>query len=200
MATVLLYGHLAREFGKRHEFDISSPGEAVRAMKANYPGFEQAVLGHTSGYHVLVGFEDKVGASIGDVMSQREVIRIVPAVAGAGIETIAFWVFANTALGVAASWVVGAVISIALSVALSSIASALLAPDKADPSGSERAENKPSYLFNGPVNTMAQGHPVSVGYGRLLIGSQVISAGLTVEQIPVEQIPVGNPIGTGLWE
>lgn len=185
MATVLLYGHLAREFGKRHEFDISSPGEAVRALKANYTGFEAAVLNHTGGYHVLVGFEDKVGASIGDVMSQREVIRIVPAVAGAGIATIAFWLFANTALGVAASWVVGGLISVALSVALSSIASALFAPDKADPSGSERAENKPSYLFNGPVNTTVQGHPVAVGYGRLLIGSQVVSAGLTVEQIPI---------------
>lgn len=185
MATVLLYGHLAQKYGKRHEFEISSPGEAVRALKANYPDFEQAVLGHAGGYHILVGFEDRVGASISDVMSQREVIRIVPSVAGAGIETLAFWFFANTALGVAASWVAGAIVSIAISVAVSSIASALFAPDKADVTGSERAENKPSYLFNGPVNTTAQGHPVAVGYGRLRIGSQVVSAGLSVEQIPV---------------
>lgn len=185
MATVLLYGHLAQKYGKRHQFEISSPGEALRALKANYPGFEQAVFEHGGGYHVLVGFEDRTGPRVGDVMSQREVVRIVPAVAGAGIETFAYWFFANTSLGVTASWVAGAVVSIALSVAVSSIASALLAPDMSDVGDSERAENKPSYLFNGPVNTTAQGHPVAVGYGRLRVGSQVVSAGLSVEQIPV---------------
>ena len=186
MTTILLYGHLAQKYGKRHEFVISNPGEAVRALKANYPDFEQTVLEHSGGYHVMVGFEERIGPKVNDVMSSREVIRIVPSVSGSGIETIAFWVFANTSLGVAASWVVGAVISIAISAAISGIASALLAPDKPKAGDSEkRAENKPSYLFNGPVNTTAQGHPVPVGYGRLRIGSQVISAGLSVEQIPV---------------
>lgn len=185
MATVLLYGHLAQKYGRRHQFQISSPAEAVRALKANYPDFEQAVLGHGAGYHVLVGYENRVGPGVSDVNSQREVIRIVPSVSGAGIETMAFWFFANTSLGVAASWVAGAVVSMAISVALSSIATSLFAADPSDPSGSERADNKPSYLFNGAVNTTAQGHPVPVGYGRLRVGSQVVSSGLSVEQIPL---------------
>lgn len=184
MATVLLYGHLAKKYGRRHEFQISNPAEAIRALKANYPGFEQDVLGHGGGYHLLVGYESRMGERLGDVMSEREVIRVVPSVAGAGIETMAFWFFANTSLGVAASWVAGALVSIAISVALSSIASSLLAPDSPDSEGVERAENKPSYLFDGPVNTTAQGHPVPVGYGRLRIGSQVVSVGLSTEQIP----------------
>jgi predicted phage tail protein len=33
-----------------------------------------------------------------------------------------------------------------------------------------------SYLFSGPQNTVNEGGPVPVGYGRLLVGSQVISA------------------------
>ncbi len=33
-----------------------------------------------------------------------------------------------------------------------------------------------SYLFNGPENTVREGGPVFVGYGRLLIGSHVIQA------------------------
>ena len=49
---------------------------------------------------------------------------------------------------------------------------------------SERPENKPSYSFNGAVNTTAQGHPVPVGYGRLIVGSAVISAGIDVDEIP----------------
>jgi len=47
----------------------------------------------------------------------------------------------------------------------------------------EAPSNKPSYAFDGAVNTAAQGNPVPVCYGRLIVGSQVISAGLTVEQI-----------------
>ena len=33
-------------------------------------------------------------------------------------------------------------------------------------------------IFNGSVNTVGQGHPVPVGYGRLRVGSCVISAGI----------------------
>lgn len=40
-----------------------------------------------------------------------------------------------------------------------------------------------SYLFNGPQNTTREGGPVPIGYGRLLIGSQVISASYVVKNI-----------------
>jgi predicted phage tail protein len=33
---------------------------------------------------------------------------------------------------------------------------------------------EPSYTFNGPVNTIGEGGPVPIGYGRLIIGSQQI--------------------------
>jgi predicted phage tail protein len=36
----------------------------------------------------------------------------------------------------------------------------------------ERPENKPSFLFDGPVNTITQGHPVPVGYGKAFVGSR----------------------------
>jgi predicted phage tail protein len=45
--------------------------------------------------------------------------------------------------------------------------------------GSEDALHRPSYNFNGVVNTTAQGHPVALAYGRVICGSAVISAGLT---------------------
>lgn len=49
--------------------------------------------------------------------------------------------------------------------------------------GGNGADNSPSYVFNGAVNTTAQGHPVPIGYGRMMVGSAVISAGITVEEI-----------------
>ena len=57
-------------------------------------------------------------------------------------------------------------------------------PDAQASEPSERPENKPSYSFNGAVNTTAQGHPVPVGYGRLVVGSAVISAGIDVDEVP----------------
>jgi len=42
--------------------------------------------------------------------------------------------------------------------------------------------NTPSYAFNGPINTEAQGHPVPYfAGGPMWIGSAVISAGISVE-------------------
>ncbi|HCW20974.1 MAG TPA: phage tail protein, partial [Achromobacter sp.] len=42
-------------------------------------------------------------------------------------------------------------------------------------------DNGASYNFNGPVNTSAQGIPVPVLYGRMIVGSAVISAGIYAE-------------------
>jgi predicted phage tail protein len=61
----------------------------------------------------------------------------------------------------------------------------MIAPTAKAQDPSERPENQPSYVFNGAVNTTAQGHPVPVGYGRLIVGSAVISAGIDVDEIPI---------------
>lgn len=54
----------------------------------------------------------------------------------------------------------------------------LISPQMKGLSAKDSAENKPSYNFNGAVNTTAQGNPVPLGYGRMIIGSAVISAGI----------------------
>ena len=43
-----------------------------------------------------------------------------------------------------------------------------------------------SYLFSGPVNVLNEGGPVPLGYGRLIVGSQVVMATYSVEQQNVE--------------
>lgn len=39
-----------------------------------------------------------------------------------------------------------------------------------------------SYLFSGPINTIGEGNPIPVGYGTMLIGSNVISAGYNITE------------------
>ncbi len=53
-----------------------------------------------------------------------------------------------------------------------------------------------SYLFNGPENTIREGGPVYVAYGRLLVGSHVIQSAVDTLDIDAEVQPKdewGNP-------
>ncbi len=50
-------------------------------------------------------------------------------------------------------------------------------------SSREAAEDRPSFLISGVRNTVEQGNPVAVAYGRVRVGGTIISAGLEVEQI-----------------
>ena len=54
-------------------------------------------------------------------------------------------------------------------------ASMLLAPDVPDGSSASKAEN---YLFSGPVNTVKQGSPIPLVYGRMITGSKTIMGSL----------------------
>ena len=46
-----------------------------------------------------------------------------------------------------------------------------------------RPEDRPSFLFNGIVNNSQQGGPVPLVFGRHLVGSIVVSAGINAEDI-----------------
>ena len=54
-------------------------------------------------------------------------------------------------------------------------AAMMLAPDVPDGNSSEKSEN---YLFGGPVNTVKQGEPLRLVYGRAIVGSKTISASI----------------------
>lgn len=69
---------------------------------------------------------------------------------------------------------------------ISGIAGMLTPTPKISPqdySQREQADQRPSYIFNGAVNTVEQGGPIPVVYGRMYIGSTVISGGIKAEQI-----------------
>ncbi len=46
-----------------------------------------------------------------------------------------------------------------------------------------------SYLFNGPQNTIREGGPVFVGYGRLVVGSHVIQTANDTVDVSAEVVP-----------
>jgi predicted phage tail protein len=195
MMLVLLYGHLGRRFGRVHRYDARSPAEAVRALCATLPGFRRALV-EGGAYRVLRGGREALAAEqIREPHSTRESLRIVPVVAGAGkglgqillgaaliglsfvpgIQAIGF------SVGPFSFGLSSVFRSIGMNLLFGGISQALTSTPKQQ--SVEAPSNKPSYAFDGAVNTAAQGNPVPVCYGRLIVGSQVVSAGLTVEQI-----------------
>ena len=197
MTTIYLHGHLGRRFGWRWRLDVASPAEAVRAIIANRPDFHAHLAKHSApGYQVFIGPDpvrdaDGLRHPIG-----QQAIKIVPIVAGAakspiigiilGVVIIAAAVvtFQYELIGLYSAGVALAMGGIGASLAIGGITQ-LLAGTPNAPEVQEREANKPSFLFNGPVNTVAQGHPVPIGYGRLRVGSAVISAGITTVDIAV---------------
>jgi hypothetical protein len=69
--------------------------------------------------------------------------------------------------------------SVGVSLALGGIAQMLAPQPKFD---GPQEEQQPSYVFNGAVNTTAQGQPVPVGYGRMIVGSAVIIGGFVKKE------------------
>lgn len=196
MVTVILLGELGRSFGRRHTLAISSAAEAIRALSANFPSFERELVASGErgvGYRVLAG-RDSLNLERLHEPTGSQRITIAPVLSGAGgdglgqillgaaLLAVAWW----NPLGWAASGAFlsqATLYSVGTAMILGGVAQ-MIAPTPKTTEPSERPENKPSYSFNGAVNTTAQGHPVPVGYGRLIVGSAVISAGIDVDEIP----------------
>lgn len=184
MTTVLLYGGLRKQFGKRWMLDIDTPAEAIRAIDANVGGrLRQYLIDHSEpGFHLLVGDRSVGGVEEVAMHTGGQTLKIIPAVAGAkdaiwtviiGVALVwatAGWGFAEGSFGAMA---MSAGSAIGVSLVLGGLAQMLFKPPTqglVDPTGD------PSYAFTGPVNTSAQGHPVPICYGKLRVGSAVISA------------------------
>ena len=190
MTTIKLSGSLAKAFGREHrrQLDSGTTFEAFRALTRTLPGFEAFIReAEKKGLRYAIFRNRKnVGEEELELGGTRE-IRIVPVVAGSksggvfqtvlGAVLIAAGTFipgvAGTPWGVAlqsagASMAIGGVIQ-------------MLSPQLKGLSSREDPDNQPSYAFGGPVNTVAQGNPVGVLYGKRRIGGAIISAGIHAE-------------------
>jgi len=177
MREIRLYGHLGDRFGRVFNLDVKSPAEAIAALAANFPDFRPYLMKHSEpGYRVVVGREaiDKLGL---ETRSEGTTIKIIPVIhgAGAGLKIIV------GAILVVASIFFPFLAPIGIGLIVGGVAQALFAPPTA--TSPEKPNNQPSYTFNGPVNTTKQGNPVPVCYGEMIVGSQVIYAGISVEQL-----------------
>ena len=190
MNEVRLYGHL-RKFGRSFNYDVQTPAEAISALKATIPGFAEYLLKNSEpGYRIVVGKE--VMPSMNHLtMRTSKVIKIVPVVQGAksgGLSIVLGIALVLVAPEFSAVTLMGSVTvgSIATSLGVSLILGGItsMLTHAPTPSDSTRPTNVPSYVFNGAVNVTNQGNPVPLCYGGpMIVGSQLISGGLSAEQV-----------------
>lgn len=194
LRTVRLFGDLGKRFGSVHHFAVKTPSEAVRALSVNFPGFEKHLIDSGSrnvGYQVNVDGRDIDETELSYPLSRE--IHLTPVICGAGSPTakiiigavlIVAGIYVSIQSGGFASWAGGAMINAGIVLMVGGVMQMLSPIPKTEDQGGR----SPSYVFNGPVNTAARG-PVPVGYGRLVVGSAVISAGIVIDDISI-----GDPL------
>lgn len=168
LTEVHLHGALGARFGRLFRLDVRSAVEALQALRCQLPGFN-AALRQSPGFVLLAG-EERLTESMLALETGRKPIHVMPVMAGA--------------TGIEIAVIAGVTITLADVVLTVSIVMALvqlglgLANMSSDTPKADKNQNRTleSYSFNGPVNTVGQGAPVPVGYGRLKVGGHVISS------------------------
>lgn len=193
LTTVKLHGWLGKKYGKTFKMQVSTTAQAVGLLRANFKNFASDVINYNPGYRVHVGKEVIDATELANTTGGKT-IHIIPVIAGsnnvARIVVGAILIYAaltipglQGAAGVGLNTMGQAVFSFGTSLVIGGVMGLLTPTAKPAAFSAESADNRPSYMFNGPVNTVGQGNPVSVLYGQLLVGSQVISAGLATTQL-----------------
>lgn len=182
MKTLVLYGELAETFGPSFTMDVSTPQDALRLMDSNYPGEFRSRLKNKH-FELVLGNRVVPKDHLFMGCSENE-IHLRPVLMGAGAILPLAFTFAipllETALGIEALGLTGQLLFGVATIGVAALLSNLIKPT--NPSSRE-TNQKPSFVFDGPVNTVEQGGPVPLVYGRIRAGSVVISSGLTIQKI-----------------
>lgn len=186
LTTIRLYGKLGAMFGRVHRMAVGSAAEAVSALSSQLEGFSEHLTRSKDdgyGYAVFYGKRNLTEDDLRDPTFGDD-IRIAPIVMGSksgGWFNVIVGVVL-VAVGAVLTWFGGGVIGVPMmkmgaAIAIGGVIQ-LLAPVPGGISARDRPENQPSYAFNGPINTQAQGGCVPVVYGENITGSAVLSAGI----------------------
>ena len=211
MKVVKVYGALRKRLGQcRFELDVATPAQAIKALCVNFPGLNKWLIDSEQdgvGYRVAVSKEKITEQDISPLLmpfSDREVFSITPVVAGAGrgsgriLAGVALIATAIVTGGTSLTFGAGGFSAVAgssigfsvaagnigLALVLSGIATAI-SPQPELNSTLDESVQLESFSFSNVVNTSRQGMPCPIAYGRLFVGSAVLSSGLDVDQVQV---------------
>lgn len=204
LRKIVLHGRLAEQYTDQIELDADDLRMVVSGINSNYNGFADDFV--SGEWHVLRGDPDNKDSmsteEVGMTISDRvKVLHIFPRIEGEGgdgtLQVIlgiviiagAYMLGGPAGFGATAGTFGGATITygnialFGLAMSLSGVAQMMAPmPELGDALAAERAQDKPSFMFNGATNVMVAGGPVPLVYGEFEVGSTVISAGINVEK------------------
>lgn len=187
MRNVYLYGDLAEKYGSHFELEVDSPAEAVHALSVQLPGFRRDFAERD--WHVMRGDKDKPENSLSEEhihfgLGDKD-LHLVPAIEGSKgglFSTVAGAVLTVVGVMTGNPYLTYAGVAMMTYGATQMMA---VTPQQPNYAENEDPSEQPSFLFKGAVNTSTQGIPVPLVYGKVRVGSVVISAGMSSEDIPV---------------
>ncbi|MDX7967692.1 phage minor tail protein L [Escherichia coli] len=189
---ICLHGDLQR-FGRRLSLYVNTAAEAIRALSMQMPGFRRQM--NEGWYQIRIRGEDTapeaVYARLHEPLGEGAVIHIVPRLAGAGKgglqivlgaaaivgsfftagASMALWGSALAAGGFSATTML---FSLGASMILGGVAQ-MLAPKAKVPEYKSTDNGRQNTYFSSLDNMIAQGNPMPVPYGEMLVGSRRIS-------------------------
>ena len=176
MVTVRFYGDL-KQFGAVFKLDIGSVSEAVRALVTQIPGLREHI--EKGSYKVRVD-----GRYIGNDDVQTVVnstLHFTPVVQGAGKNLAAIGQIVVGIVMIVASFYTGGATAVAYfasgaGMILGGVAQLLTKMPSMDPM--KDSEDLKSSSFSNLANMTAQGAPVPLIYGKMMVGSKVLSQGV----------------------
>lgn len=206
MTEIKMLGPMGKRFGRSHWVSLATKttAEAVRWLLANFPdarrylstahekGIAFAVFRGRGPSRENIG-RDQLHEPAGDCITFAPVHQgaksggVLQVVVGA-VLIVAGVIVSGASFG-AASPLGGAMIATGIGMVAGGVIQMLSAKPKLNQANP--ADQQASYIFSGAVNTTAQGNPVPVCYGRMRIGSAVISAGIEAEDYSSAQSNVG---------
>ena len=187
MIKVRFYGAI-KQFGEKFELDCQDTAEVLRALMTQIKGLRQAL--QNGFYKVRIGsqcidsrylekglyyrLKEGMTVHITPVVKGAKRGGVFQAIVGVALIAVAWW----NPLGwtAATAMMVG---GMGASMMLGGVAQMLTKMPSMGGIGNE-TEKKSSTAFNGLQNMAAQGQPVPLAYGRIFVGSMIISQGIEV--------------------
>jgi len=189
MVNVRFYGSL-KQFGTKFRLDCKTPAEVVQALISQIPKLRQFI--QQGLFTVRVGREYLDNRYLEQGLNQHlkddSTVHFTPVLKGskkAGLfQTIVGAVM--VVVGAFTSWAGGAAL-IAGGIGLIAGGVAQMLTKMPSMSTGKDAERKQSTSFSNLSNMAAQGRPMPLAYGRIRVGSLIISQG--VETMDIERQP-----------
>lgn len=217
LTQIKLHGQLGKVVGENWKLAVSSVSEAIRAIeilskrklykylhKSDEEGIKYKILINErefdAGKELSVEDLDAIkNSELAMPFKDLKSVDIIPIFEGAdknigtiiaGIVLIVIGVLLVIYGGPAGVAFGAGLIVAGLGLVVAGVINLLTSPPKFEDFREIKGGGRASYLFNGPENVIGEGGPVPIGYGRLIVGSQVISASYEISHRNADDQPL----------